>query len=207
MFSLSKDLKRHASEVKRSLANLMFDQSPEGLILPAMGNSLILARGLYEHRVRKPDGSVTPWVCDANLIPTEGLTYLASLLGAGTKLTPWYIALYAGAYSPAAGLTAANFTSTTSEITSGSEGYTEANRVTWSPAAAAAGAIHNTASPAAFTIVTATTLLVNGIGMLSAVAKGATTGTLASATRFAAQRTLNNSDVFEIKYTISLTST
>lgn len=205
MFKLSNDLKRHAGELKHALANLMFDRSPEGLIVPSMGANIV-ARGVYEHRVRKANGVITPWVADANLLPTEGLTYLASLLGAGSKLTPWYIALYAGAVSPSSGWTAANFASTASEITSGAEGYSEANRVTWTPGTASAGAIHNTASPAAFTIVTASTLVVNGVGMLSALAKGATSGTLVSATRFAAQRTLNNTDVFEIKYTISLTS-
>jgi hypothetical protein len=200
MLKLSNDLKRHFGELKRALANQLFDQTPEGLIVPAMG-ATIRASGLYEHRV---NGGV--WVADPNLLPTEGLTYLASLFGAGTKLTPWYIALYAGAIAPAAGWTAANFSSTASEITSGAEGYSQANRVEWVPGTASAGAIHNTASPASFTIVTASALVVNGIGMLSAAAKGATTGTLASATRFAAQRTLNNADVFEIKYTLSLTS-
>jgi hypothetical protein len=200
MLTFSKDLQRHAKELFAALRGQKFETNQHGLYVPSMG-AQILARGLYEHRVNGGE-----WVADANLIPTEGLTYLASLYGAGSKLTPWYIALYAGAVSPTSGWTAANFASTASEITSGAEGYSEANRVTWSPAAASAGAIHNNASPASFTIVTASTLVVNGVGMLSALAKGATTGTLASATRFAAQRTQNNTDVFDIKYTLSLTS-
>ena len=200
MIKISKDLKRHAREFVDALRNLKFEKNDFGLYFPMQG-ALIQAHGLYEHGVNGKD-----WRLDANLLPTEGLTYLMSLLGAGTKLTPWYIALYSGAYTPTSGLTAANFTSTTTEITSGSEGYTESTRVTWTPGTAASGSINNTASPAAFTIITASTLTVNGVGMLSASAKGATTGTLVSATRFSAARSLNNTDVFQVKYTLSLTS-
>ncbi len=188
------------------LDNLKLVRRKSGLLIPTVDGSRVQAFGNYTHRVRQANGIVTPWVTDSNLLPTEGLTYLAGILGSTSKIATWYMALYAGAYSPAAGLTAANFTSTTSEITSGSEGFTEANRVTWTPDAAAAGAIVNDATPAAFTIITATALTVNGAGLLSAQAKGATTGTLLSATRFSSARSLNDDDVFEIKYTITLTS-
>ena len=134
MLKLSQDLKRHARELFAALKSLKFETNQSGLYVPSMG-AQIVARGLYEHRV---NGGA--WAADYNLLPTEGLTYIASLFGAGTKLTPWYIALYAGAYSPAAGLTAANFTATASEITSGAEGYSEANRVAWVPGTASAGA-------------------------------------------------------------------
>lgn len=185
------------------LENLKLVRTESGLLVPADD---LVAWGCYTHRVRRRDGSVTPWVTDKNLIPTEGLTYLAGLLGATAKISTWYMALYSGAYTPAAGLTASNFASTASEITSASEGYTEANRVTWSPDAASAGAINNNSTPASFTIETASTLTVNGAALLSAQAKGATTGTLLSATRFASARSLNDGDVFEIKYSVTLTS-
>lgn len=202
MFNIDPGLARHAREFLRALVNHKYERSENGVYFP---DSRVVAHGLYEHRIVR-GGYAMPWVCDANLLPTEGLTYLMSLLGAGTKLTPWYIALYAGAISPAAGWVASGFTATASEITSGSEGYSEANRVTWTAGTASAGAISNTASPAEFTIVTATQLTVNGIGMLTAQAKGATTGTLLSATRFASARLLNNTDLFHVKYTLGLTS-
>ena len=71
---------------------------------------------------------------------------------------------------------------------------------------AATNSITNTASKAAFTIATASSLAVNGAGLHSASAKGATTGVLASATKFSATRTLFNADVFTLAYTITLTS-
>lgn len=204
MIQFCKDLRRHAREFARAIADLNFDQSETGLYFP---RSRSFVQGVFEHRVRKATGELTPWVADHNLVPTEGLTYLIGLIGAETKITNWYMALYAGAYTPAAGLTAANFTSTATEITSGTEGHTESTRVAVTWGTAAAGSINNNAAPSAFTIATATTLTVNGVGILSASAKGATTGKLLAASRFASARTLNDTDVFEVKYTVTGTST
>lgn len=200
MVKMNKSLAAHIREFRDAAANLMFEITPNGVWFPKQ-HAMLQVQGEYAHRVNGGD-----WVIDKNLIPTEGLTYLMGLLGATSKEAAWYIALYAGAVSPAAGWTSANFSSTASEITSGTEGYSQANRVTWSPAAAAAGAINNNASPASFTIVTASSLIVNGVGMLSAAAKGATTGVLVSASRFGAQRELFDTDVLDIKYAISATA-
>lgn len=185
------------------LDNLKLVRNKSGLLVPPDG---LQAYGVYTHRVRRRDGTVTPWVADKNLLPTEGLNYLVGILGATEKISTWYMALFAGAVTPGPSHNASGFASTFSEITSGSEGYTESNRVTWSPGSASSGAINNNASPAAFTIATESTLTVNGAALLSAQAKGATTGVLLSATRFAAARSLNDGDVFEIKYAIALTS-
>lgn len=200
---LSKDLRKHAGEFLRAFRNNKYEESPAGVLFP---ESNALAYGVYAHRVRRANGEITPWEVDKNLLPTEGLTYLLSLLGAGSKLPNWYIALYAGAISPTNLWTAAGFASTASEITSGTEGYSESNRVAWVPGTAAAAAINNNSSPASFTIVTASNLTVNGAAMLSVSAKGSTSGTLLSATRFGSTRTFGNTDVFDIKYGIALTS-
>jgi hypothetical protein len=195
---LDKDLQRHGSEFARAIRNLKFDQCESGIYFPAQR---VIAQGVYRTRVNGGAWEDTP-----NLVPTEGLTYLMSLLGAGSKLPNWYVALYAGAITPVSTWTASNFAANATEITSGTEGYTEANRVAWVPGTAAAGAIDSNASPATFTIATATTLAVNGVAMLSASAKGATSGVLVSAARFGATRNFVASDTFDVKYGLSLTS-
>lgn len=124
----------------------------------------------------------------------------------GTKLPTWNLALYAANYTPLANLTAASFPATASEITSNTEGYTEATRRVWTPSAPSANMIDNLANKAAFTIATASSLTVNGAALLSESAKGAVTGKLVSATKFAAARTLYNTDVFNLAYRVQLTS-
>jgi hypothetical protein len=134
-----KDLVKHSPEILAYLRNHQYETSDAGIVFP---KAHAVAAGMYAHRVNGGE-----WSYDPNLLPSEGLTYLLSLLGAGTKLTTWYIAPYAGAISPGSNWTAANFASTASEITSGSEGYTNATRPTWTPGTAAADTINNNASP------------------------------------------------------------
>ena len=62
----------------------------------------------------------------------------------------------------------------------------------------------NDASPAMFTIVTASSLAVNGAGLVSVSTKGSTAGTLISAGKFTATRTLSNTDQFNLKYKVDL---
>jgi hypothetical protein len=194
-----KDLVKHSPEILAYLRNHQYETSDAGIVFP---KAHAVASGMYAHRVNGGE-----WSYDPNLLPSEGLTYLLSLLGAGTKLTTWYIAPYAGAVSPGANWTAATFASTATEITSGTEGYTNATRPTWTAGTAAADTINNNASPVTFTIITASTLVMNGVGMLSESAKGAATGKLLSATRFSAARSFATGDLFDVKYAVSLTST
>ena len=197
---LDKDLIKHNREFKRYLANNQFEQTEDGGILfPKAG---AIARGMYVHGVNGQD-----WQYSPNILPTEGLNSLLDVaLHGATQITAWYLGLFSGAVTPGASLTAATVTSVLTEITSGTEGYSESTRVAWDEAAASAGAITNTASKAAFTIVTATSLTVNGCFLASASAKGATTGKLMSATRFASARSLSDADIFNLGYSLSLTS-
>lgn len=78
--------------------------------------------------------------------------------------------------------------------------------ITGWPVAASQAMIDNLANKAAFTIATASSLTVNGAALLSESAKGAVTGKLVSATKFAAARTLYNTDVFNLAYRVQLTS-
>lgn len=194
------DLLKHSGEFRRYMANNQFERTEKGQIY--FPKARALAAGVYIHDVNGQDERVDP-----NILPDEGLMYLLTTgFYNGTKLTTWYLSLYAANYTPVAGLTAASYPATAGEITSGSEGYSESTRRTWSASAPAANEINNVASKATFTIVTASSLTVNGAALTSDATKGAVTGTLASATKFSAARTLYNTDVFNLAYRIQLTS-
>ncbi len=198
MIQFCQDIKKHAREVLKALSSFKYERDGKGgIYIPSMRAT---ASGMYIHDVNGADVRMDP-----NLLPDQGLTYLLGAgLGAEAKITAWYLALFAGGVNPAANWTAANFSTNSSEITSGTEGYTEATRQIFSPAAAAANAIDNVASKAAFTINTAGTLNVTGAGLLSDNVKGSAAGKLVSATRFATTRVLSDEDVFNLGYRVQL---
>ena len=189
----------NANEIRRALDKGQYEQTEEGILLK---QTRVLARGEYRHWVNGADERVDP-----NIVTDEGILHLLNVGFHGDAATAtWYLSLYGANYTPVAGLTAASYPATASEITSAVEGYTEATRVAFVEAAAAANAVTNNASKASFTIATASSLSVNGAALHSASAKGATTGVLVSATKFSATRTLFNADVFTLAYTMTLTS-
>jgi hypothetical protein len=192
---------RHSREFQRALDQHKWEQHANGILFPAQH---ALAAGEYIITNRKT-GELIERV--QNLLPTEGLAFLLNLLGNHAAIpSALYIALHANTTTPLAAHVALTYTATFAEIVSGSEGYTQANRVAWVSATATVGAIHNNASPAVFTIITASTLTVNGVAMLTAQAKGATTGTAISIAKFSASRTFSNTDEFDVKYQLGLTS-
>ena len=197
---LDRDLQKHAGEFGRYLRNNQFEITGDGIAFP---KAMAIAQGGYLHDVNGLDEQFDP-----NLLPDEGLVYLLSVgLNNGAKLAAWYLSIYAANYTPLAGLTAASYPATAAEITSGSEGYTEATRPVWTPTAPTTPLIDNLANKAAFTIATASSLTVNGAALLSEATKGAVTGKLISATKFGTARTLYNTDVFNLAYRVTLTST
>lgn len=172
------------------------ETTPEGLLI----HRSILARGRYTHSVNGKDVRV-----DYNLIPTEGIAYvLGSALGATSKITTWYVAVFSGAVNPAASWTAANFAANASEITSTTEGYSNVTRPTWTPGSVSAGVIGNLASKAVFNIVCTTSVNISGAALLSSNTRGGTTGVLASASRFATVRQVYTGDAFELGYEVEL---
>lgn len=196
---MDKDLLAHGQEFRRALANHQYEVTDEGGIL--FPRQRVTVEGIYEHAVNGKDVRQ-----DKNLVVTEGLNHiLSSALDAGTQIAAWYMALYAGNVSPAAGWTAANFATNATEITSTTEGFAGLRKgVTF--AAPAGGVITNAASKAEFTMVsiTAAVLDVNGVGIMSVDTRGATTGTLLSSVKFSATRNLQNGDVFSVGYTLTL---
>lgn len=196
---------RHAKEFRKAIGDNQYEVSPEGIFLPA---AKVCISGLYSCRVRPRGIDIgNPWEEFPNLLPTLGINFLFDALDTTVSGAPLFLSLYAGAISPAAGWTAASYPGTATEITSGSEGYSESARVAWTSAVAASANKDNYASPAVFTIVTATSLTVNGVGMHTVATKGGTTGVLVSATRFGGAKSFGNTDEFDMKYRLSATST
>ena len=185
-------------DIKRALASGKLQQTESGVIIPG---AQVEARGEYFHTVNGEDLQI-----DHNLLTTQFLNYLL-MCGLHTqgKINNWYLALFGGNVTPAVNWTAATFTAAASELVSGTEGYSQANRPLFNGTAAAGNQIDNlTGGKAAFTIVTATQLIVRGAALLSDQLKGSTNGVLASASRFAADRTLSNGDNFELGYRVTL---
>lgn len=196
------NLKKHLREFQGYVRNHQYEKGEGQLYFPKAN---VAAAGIYTHWVTGQESDIRN---DHNIIPDEGLNYilgqimLTSALAAGART--WYIMLHSGTGTPSAALTAANYHATLTEITSGAEGYSEANRVLWVGDAVDTvnTEVTNDASPAAFTIVTASSLAVNGAGMTSLNTKGTTSGTLMSGGKFSATRNLANTDVFNLKYKV-----
>jgi hypothetical protein len=194
------DLLKHRAEFRRALTNHKYEVSDEGIFFPKQH---AFASGVYIHDVNGLDERR-----DSNLLTIEGLNHMLDTeFHDGTKVSTWYVKLFSGNVTVLNTWTAANFTANATEITSGTEGYSESTAPAYVEAAAAAGVMTNTASKAVFTIATATSVSVWGAALSSSSTKGGTTGTLMSASKFGAVRTLYNTDVFNVGYSITLTST
>ena len=163
--------------------------------------SKVYARGEYFGRVNGGE-----WVKEGdNLVVVEGLAHILNVALGSKAKAPLYLALFNGAAAPVGNWTAANFAAVASEITSLTEGYTSATRPVWTPVNTATGSIDNMDAAASVTIATAGTLNVTGAALLTASGKGATTGALISATKYAAARTFQAGDTYDIGYRINLT--
>ena len=205
---IDRDLLKHRAEFKRALNNKHYEVSEEGLCFPKQG---VVAKGVYVHDVNGQDER-----SDSNIITDQGLAYMLNVsMNDATKISTWYFGLFSANTTPLFSWTGANFTANATEITSGTEGYSEGSRQAFVEAAAvtagtggtASASITNSASRAAFTIATASAVTVWGAGLLESSTKGGTTGVLLSAAKFSASRTLYATDVFNLGYTITLTST
>lgn len=191
---IAADILAHRREFARAVANHKYEVSPSGLLFP---NQKVFVGGVWETTQNYADPDMSP-----NIIPTEGLNHILSVLVAGgSQVTTWYVALFSGNVTPGASYTAANFASNATEITTG---YSESTRVAYTEGSVSAGAVDNDASRAEFTS-TATQTAYGG-ALLSVSTKGSTSGTLLAAARFSASRSLVSGDTLQVKYTLSATS-
>jgi len=199
---MSKEILRHAAEFAKAIDGNKYELSEQGLYIPG---AKVFINGVYGHYAPN-DG--LGYQETSNIVVNEGLTDILSVyLKSGTQKTAWYMSLFTGNYTPLATLTAATYPSTATENTSNTEGYTETNRQTWTGGSISANAVDNTASMAAFTFASATSVVVYGAAMHSVATRGGTTGVLLSASKFSpSARTLYNGDVFNLSWKLTLTS-
>ena len=187
-------------EAAREIRAERFDITPEGIYLPRIG-----ARAAGEYFGRVNGGA---WQKEGdNLIVTEGFAHLLNVTFDTSTAKPagYYLAIFSGNTAPAANWTAASFAAVASEIVSMTEGHTSATRPVWTPAKTTTGSIDNMAAVASLTIATSSQLNVTGAALLTGSARGGTTGVLVSASLYAAPRTFQAGDIYELGYRINLT--
>ena len=188
-------------EAAREIRAERFDITPEGIYLPRIG-----ARAAGEYFGRVNGGA---WQKEGdNLIVTEGFAHLLNVTFDTSTAKPagYYLAIFSGNTAPAANWTAASFAAVASEIVSMTEGHTGATRPVWTPAKTTTGSIDNMATVASLTIATSSQLNVTGAALLTGSARGGTTGVLVSASLYAAPRTFQAGDIYELGYRINLTT-
>lgn len=181
-------------ELSRHIRNMNYEVHEQGFYVP---NAHLNVGGYFSHNVFHRDGTDEGWITDPNIVVNEGLDHVLDVvLGGGTQVDPWYIALFEGDATPIASWTAANFTSNSTESTA----YDESTRVEYVPAAASSQSITNSANTADFTMNATKTIY--GAGMLSASAKSATTGTLFASARLSSSRDVIATDQLSIIYQV-----
>ena len=183
-------------EMLRALAGLGFTPSQsEGALdgsMPVMG--------VFELEHRR-NGKLIGRDIASNIVTTEGLNHiLSTVVAGGSQVSPWYVALFEGNYTPVAGLTAATFTASATECTA----YDEAARVAYVEGTPSGGVIDNSASRAVFTMNATKTIY--GGALLSVSTKSSTSGTLLAAARFSSSRAVVDDDELSLRYSLTLTS-
>lgn len=175
-----------------------FDVSASGVYFPRQSVNFA---GKY--RCTDADGNVAE---HHNLVTKEGLLHLLNVsMGNTPKPSKYYIALFSGSAAPAPNWTAANFNAVASEIVSMSEGYTLATRIPCEYENASADThIDNYGREVEVTFATAASINVTGAALLTASGKGATTGTLVSASLYPAPYTFMNGNTFKAGYRLEM---
>jgi hypothetical protein len=112
-------------------------------------------------------------------------------------VSPWYVGVFEGNYTPLAADTGTTFPTDATECTA----YDEAARVEYVEAASTAQSITNSADRAVFTFNATKTIY--GAFLISAATKGATGGTLFCASQFASPRSVAATDELHIAYTVN----
>lgn len=183
-------------------------QENKGLLVP---NNLVgvgvytgtIIRGGYEddNGVWHRGNQIVDHFVEKNLLVDEGLTSMLGVyLHADSQLPNWYVACFEGNYTPVGSVTAATIAAAATECTA----YANATRPAYTPAAAAAKSITNSASRANFVFNASKTLY--GAFLISDNTKGGTAGVLLSAARFGASKTVANNDELLLTYSFTLTS-
>ena len=133
----------------------------------------------YDVHVRNPDGSEYSLPRQYNLLPQEGLNYIAGLIrGTVASSGSWFNGIFESNYVPTLSLTSAQLTSVAGESTA----YVGATRPAWTHAFDGATVISNAASQSSFVMSAAKTIY--GAFIHNSAVKGGTSGVLLSIARF-----------------------
>lgn len=181
------------------------DSVSGGLIAGTKNTEVAKAGGVFKMECFDKDGNLKWFTETHNLVVNVGLQDMnAKYFSGSTYTATWFIGLYgAGASNtPAAGDTASSHAGWTEIVP-----YSNATRpaATFGTATTAdPSVISNSASPASFTINATAT--VGGAFLISNSTKSGTTGTLFSASDFAApgDRSVASGDTLNVTYTFSL---
>lgn len=201
---IGRNILKHMREFQRYVSNYKYDVTDTGIYFPVAKAHL---QGVYEHWITGQESDLQR---DCNVIPLEGQNHMLGVTFKGvTPVTSWYLGLHSGTGAEDASVTAATYNATYSEIQAQSGdpgGYTSATRIAWASDAidTANSELVNDTTPAAFTISTTTTCVVNGAWMTNKSGRTDYTGYAMSITKFSATRNLANTDVFNLKYTIDI---
>ena len=134
-----------------------------------------------------------------NLVTTEGLNHVLSIvLDGGTQITGWYVALK-GAGSAAAGDTMSSHSGWSEDVT-----YSDSYRQTLTLGTASSGSIDNTASKANFSINGSTTIA--GAFLVSSDSKSSSSGKLYGVVDFASSRAVISGDTLIVTVTLTAAS-
>lgn len=186
------DMRNWIPEFARALRNFRYERTENGVWFAAQQ---VEFGGIFETSV---DGSA--WAPHKNTVTLPFLDkMLSDWFNSGTPPTGFYIAPFTNNVAPSSSLTAANFTATQGEYT----GYTQSARVAWtSNGAASAQTVSNSNAPAEFTVGASATTI-RGAGLITASAKGATTGVLVAAALFDVGNSMNPGSTIKIKYSLA----
>jgi hypothetical protein len=201
------NLIKHISEFQRYVRNYDYELSRKGVYF-AKANAWM--RGAYDHWIAGFESGLRT---DSNVIPVEAQNYFLDVgINASdvwAQSTSWYLGLHSGTGAEDSAIDASGYNGAHSEIQAQSGdpgGYTSATRIAWVPDALdqVNSEVENDASPAAFTVDTSTTLVVNGAWMTNKSGRTDYSGVALSIAKFTATRNLADTDVFNLKYKIDL---
>lgn len=172
-------------------------ESGGGVLMPV---AALEVHGHYHGKLIRAGEVIDEFDCP-NLCVDEGLNKLLNVMfDAVTQINTWYMGLFEGNYTPIAGVTAATIASAATETTA----YNETVRQTFVPVAATAKSITNAASVGTFTFNA--TKSIYGAFLISDNTKGGTAGTLFSAAKFSAPKSVVSGDQLLLTYTFNASS-
>lgn len=180
------------------MTNVEYTKTVGGVLVPA--SSAFIVKGQYHGELRR-NGRIVDEFDDPNIVVNEGLNSLLNVnFAASAQITPWYLGIFEGNYTPVSTVTAATIASASTECTA----YASSTRPEYTEAAASSQSITNSANRASFVFNAAKT--VYGAFLISNSTKSGTTGTLFSAARFATSKAVESGDELLLTYTFTVAS-